>query len=208
MEYKVDKLEDVYFAIKVLFTILVLALIVYLIRAVSMYSSTLITLTTFLVYIVVIILFLLFQKIFLIGYLKGNGVQLSERQFPEVYREYQQMAKDLGIAKEPKLYIVQQGGALNAFAVRFSGSNYIAIFSDVFSLAQEDLDTVKFIIGHELAHIKRNHMSKRFWTCLSSLVPFLTAAYSRKCENTCDNIGYVFSRDNPYRGRTSTKRWT
>lgn len=53
-----------------------------------------------------------------------------------------------------------------------------------------DIDSVKFILGHELGHVARHHMSKRFWTFPSSLIPFLTPAYSRACEYSCDNIGY------------------
>ncbi len=87
----------------------------------------------------------------------------------------------------------QQGGFLNAFAVRFSGKNYIAIYTEVFSLINSDLDAVKFVIGHELGHVKRMHMSKRFWTFPSSIIPFLGSAYSRRCEYTCDNIGSLFA---------------
>ena len=93
-----------------------------------------------------------------------------------------------------KLFIIQEGGLLNAFAIRFSGSNYIAIYSDVFEMIEHDIDILKFIIGHELGHIKRMHMSKRFWTILSSIIPFLSAAYSRSCEFTCDNIGFSVTR--------------
>jgi len=84
-------------------------------------------------------------------------------------------------------------GLLNAFAIRFSGNNYIAIYSDVFEMMNSDIDTLKYIIGHELGHVKRMHMSKRFWTLLSSVVPFLSSAYSRSCEYTCDNIGLAVS---------------
>ena len=43
-------------------------------------------------------------------------------------------------------------------------------------------------------------MSKRFWTFPSSVIPFLTAAYSRSCEYTCDNIGAEFVEGSPLSG--------
>jgi Zn-dependent protease with chaperone function len=54
------------------------------------------------------------------------------------------------------------------------------------------METVLFVLAHELGHIKRKHMQKRFWTFPSSIIPFLTAAYSRSCEYNCDNIGSSF----------------
>jgi len=137
----------------------------------------------------------MFQKIFLVAYMKGNGICVSENQFPEVYSEYCLMGEKLHIKKLPKLFIVQQGGLLNAFAIRFSGRNYIAVYSDIFSILNSDPDTLKYVIGHELGHVKRNHMSKRFWTFPSSVIPFLTPAYSRMCEYTCDNIGAGLVKD-------------
>ena len=149
---------------------------------------------TFVLYLLIIILFILFQKIYLIAHMKGNGINVSQNQFREVYDLYITMCNELGVKKVPKLFIIQEGGLLNAFAIRFSGSNYIAIYSDVFEMIEHDIDILKFIIGHELGHIKRMHMSKRFWTILSSIVPCLSAAYSRSCEFTCDNIGFSVTR--------------
>jgi Zn-dependent protease with chaperone function len=59
-------------------------------------------------------------------------------------------------------------------------------------LYKSDIEAVKFVLAHELGHVKRGHNQKRFWTFPSSLVPFLMAAYSRACEYTCDNIGGSF----------------
>jgi Zn-dependent protease with chaperone function len=192
MQYQVNKKENIYFIIKAIVTILLLLLIVLSIPNIFAFknTATVATVVTFALYLVIIVLFILFQKVYLIAYMKGNGINVSQNQFSEIYSLYLTMCSELGIRKIPKLFIIQEGGLLNAFAIRFSGSNYIAIYSDVFEMIEHDIDTLKFIIGHELGHVKRMHMSKRFWTILSSIVPFLTAAYSRSCEYTCDNIGF------------------
>lgn len=198
MEYKIHKRENLYFTLKIIFTFVILVWFISLLAKFlsSMSSLALPTLLTFIIYFLMIVLFIFFQKILLVAYMKGNGICVSENQFPEVYKEYKVMVEKLGIKKEPQLFILQQGGLLNAFAIRFSGRNYIAIYSDVFSVLTSDLDTLKFVIGHELAHVKRNHMSKRFWTFPSSAIPFLTPAYSRMCEYTCDNIGTALVKEN------------
>jgi Zn-dependent protease with chaperone function len=190
MTIKIHKRENAYFAIKVAFTLVVLVAAVALIALLSKNSLTAMSsLTVFIVYAAMIWALILFQKIYLVAYMKGNGIAVTERQFPEVFAIYQEMGRELGLKKIPRLFIIQQGGALNAFAIRFSGKNYVAIYSDIFSLISTDIDAVKFVLGHELGHVKRNHMSKRFWTFPSSIIPFLTATYSRSCEYTCDNIG-------------------
>jgi len=197
MEIKISEHEDALFAIKMVVTFIVLIWVGNSLSKLFQYisSESLVMVITYAIYFGIIALFVLFQKIMLIGYMKGNGICISEYQFPEVYKEYKDMLEQLGIQKEPKLFILQQGGLLNAFAIRFSGHNYIAIYSDIFSIINSDKDTLKFVIGHELGHIKRNHMSKRFWTFPSSIVPFLTPAYSRMCEYTCDNIGAALIKD-------------
>ncbi len=202
MEYKVHSRENPYFAVKVVCTLLVLAGLAALVSLLSDGGgvSGLTTLVTFGIYVVLLWLFVMFQKIYLVGYMKGNGIAVTERQFPEVHAAYAEMGRELGIKKLPALFILQQGGALNAFAIRFSGRNYVAIYSDVFSLMATDMDAVKFVLGHELGHVGRAHMSKRFWTFPSSLVPFLTQAYSRSCEYTCDNIGMALSPAKPLNG--------
>ena len=60
---------------------------------------------------------------------------------------------------------------------------------------QGEVDAVSFIIGHELAHLKRGHTSlwKSILILPAKLIPLLNRAYSRACEYTCDNFGYELS---------------
>jgi Zn-dependent protease with chaperone function len=44
---------------------------------------------------------------------------------------------------------------LNAFATRLLSRNFIIITASLLESCENDLDKLKFIIGHELAHIKR-----------------------------------------------------
>ncbi|HET7838868.1 MAG TPA: M48 family metallopeptidase [Rectinemataceae bacterium] len=202
MQYKVERLERAYFALRVVFSIVVVGLGVAMVTALGKTggSSSAAMAWVFVFYGLMILGFFWFQKVYLVAYLKGNGVCVSERQFPEVFAAYKAMAESLGLKQLPKLFLIQQGGALNAFAVRFSTKNYIAVYSDVFSVMTTDFDALRFIIGHELGHVKRRHMSKRFWTFPSALVPFLGSAYSRRCEYTCDSIGSSLAEAGARRG--------
>ncbi len=190
MDYKVNRKENAYFVVKVVFTAIFWLVLIGICASLGEEGPLAgATAGVIAVYAACIALFLFFQKIFIVAFLKGDGICVSEAQFPDVYRRYAGMAEKLGLKKIPPLFVIQQGGALNAFAIRFSRRNYIAIYSDVFAVYESDPDALDFVLGHELGHVRRHHMSKAFWTIPASLIPFLGAAWSRACEYTCDNVG-------------------
>ncbi len=134
----------------------------------------------------------LLLSLFLMGFLKGNGIKVTEKQFPEAYALLKQHAAALDFHKIPEMYLLQAGGVLNAFATRVGGRDFVVVYADVLEVAyREGIDAVSFIIGHEVGHIKRNHVGflKSLLLTPASFIPFLSSAYSRACEYTCDNIG-------------------
>ncbi|GHT56999.1 hypothetical protein AGMMS50233_09970 [Endomicrobiia bacterium] len=136
-----------------------------------------------------------------IGYLGQNSVRVSRAQFADIYEIAQDYSKKLDLKKTPKVYIMQYGGVLNAFATRFLFGDIIVIFSDILELAYaQGEDAVRFIIAHELAHVKRKHMSKRLILFWGLIIPVIGSAYSRACETTCDNIAAYLSDKNPVNG--------
>lgn len=207
MKTRVNKKESFLFALKVIFTLLIVYGIYKLLGYIASTPSqdgeqvsVLALASTFVLYAVIILIYVYISKIFIVGYLKGNGVEINSEQFPEFYAFYQKMAEELNMKKIPPLFILQEGGVLNAFAIRFSCKNYIAVYSEIFEMYDTEPEAVKFVLGHELGHVKRCHMQKQFWTALASIVPFLGAAYSRACEYTCDNIGCDLSNDGAEKG--------
>jgi len=129
-----------------------------------------------------------------IGYIKGSGVLVSKDQFPDLHKIVQEQCKRLSITNVPQVYIVESGGLLNAMATKFVGANYLIIYSDLYEVIMDGRkDIVEFIIGHELCHVKRNHVYKKMYVFPSLIVPFLANAYSRACEYTCDSVGYTLS---------------
>lgn len=125
-----------------------------------------------------------------VGYLRGNGVRVSERQFPELLQMARRHAATLELAKVPDLFVLQSGGMLNAFATRFLGRDFVVVYSDVLAMAESRGEgAVSFIVAHELAHVKRGHLKHRWLTLPGRIVPFLGSAYSRACEYTCDRLG-------------------
>lgn len=182
MKYQVNQKEQSYFNVLAIISIVLYALL--LIK---------IPLKTILTYVVVIAVLKKIGSLLFMGYIKGNAIKVTEKQFSDVYQVLKSHCKELEMDEVPELYLLQGNGILNAFVTRLSGRNFMVINSDIFELAyQEGMDAVSFIIGHELGHIKRNHLDfkKSLLIFPARMLPFLGNAYSRACEYTCDNIGY------------------
>lgn len=189
MMYTIHPKEGLYFSIKLVISLLIYALIVYfLMEGITEENSKYVVAIIF--YAILIAFALIFRIGILVGYLKGNAIKITLEQFPEIYEIASIQSKKLGLKKIPDIYLLQAGGLLNAFATRFLGRNYVVIYSDVLEEAYENnKNSVEFIIGHELGHIKRKHMLKQLLLFPSIIVPFLNSAYSRACEYSCDSIG-------------------
>ena len=193
VDYRVNSKENVYFYIRLLISLGLYYLIVKLIlMSLKVTGPELMTVYMMYFYVFLIFVLLFFQLGLMIGNLKGNAIKLSINQFTDIYQIAQKQADMLGLKRIPSIYIMQSGGALNAFAAKFMGRNYIVLYSEIVETAyDQDKAILEFIMGHEMGHIKRNHMTKNLLLWPSYLIPFLGAAYSRACEYTCDNIGQV-----------------
>jgi hypothetical protein len=69
-----------------------------------------------------------FAQSALVSYLKGTAVQITPAQFPDLYQRIEVCCQRLGLAVVPEAYLLQMGGAFNAFATRFLGQFHRAVF--------------------------------------------------------------------------------
>lgn len=129
-----------------------------------------------------------------ITHLMGNGVQLSDAQFPDLYGQFSDCCKKLSPDKRPDIFVLNGNGVLNAFATWFLGSKYVVILSSVVDAMEGNASGIRFYIGHELAHTIRHDnvaLSVLRWPALR--LPLLGAAFSRSRESTCDLHGLACS---------------
>lgn len=174
--------ETPYFVISI-----IVSIFIYLIAAVSVIG----------IGIALLILgFVLFSNAIMIGNIRGNGVRINEKQFPEVYERVVHLSNAMQLKTVPDVFVIHSEGAFNAFATRFLGRNMVVIYSEVFELAREQNEKeLDFIIAHELAHIKRRHIWKNILIMPANFIPFLSQAYSRACEYTCDRKAAYYIQD-------------
>ncbi|GIM95936.1 M48 family metallopeptidase [Paractinoplanes toevensis] len=123
---------------------------------------------------------------------RGGAVELSPRQFPDIYRTADEFAHRLGLRRRPVIYLGNGNGALNAFAAQATGHDYVVLSNELFAnLYNNNRDGLRFILGHELAHIRLHHVS--LWYQLSvgysQRIPLLGPALSRLREYSCDRHG-------------------
>jgi Zn-dependent protease with chaperone function/Tfp pilus assembly major pilin PilA len=146
-------------------------------------------------YGILIGLFLFTAHAMLIAYIKGHAIRLSANQFPGIYTRAKEAAQKLGLSKTPEVYIMQAGGALNAFATKLTGRNFIVIYSDLLEACGEEGKELDMIIGHEIGHLALGHLKWLWFLMPARVVPLLGAAYSRACEYSCDLCGFVMTGD-------------
>lgn len=136
---------------------------------------------------------LLFSAI-MIGNIRLNGVKIGAKQFPLIHSTVENLCVKMEIPKVPDVYVMESGGVLNAFATRFFGRNMVVVYSEIFDLIEDQAeDELNFVLAHELAHIKRNHLGKMMFILPSMWIPGIAEMYLRSCEYTCDRYAAYFT---------------
>lgn len=141
--------------------------------------------------------------------LLGSNLKVTERQMPSLYKLMREACETLGV-DEP-LFYVSSAPALNAYTA-CPDKPIVCVYSYLLDMLTED--EVRFVIGHELAHIKSQHiiyqalgtiLGENLLSAVLSTVPGLStfsqpAIYAlnyayyewyRAAEFSCDRGGYL-----------------
>ncbi len=131
----------------------------------------------------------------LIARLRSEAVKVDAGQLPELAESFRSVCEDLRLAKVPDLYVMQAGGILNAFATRFSARDFVVVYSDLLEAYGPASGEIRFLLGHEIGHIRSRHIFKNMLLVPGLFLPLIGSAYSRACESSCDRHGALASRD-------------
>ena len=63
----------------------------------------------------------------LVARIKSEGVKLDADQMPELSRAFANVCVKLNVLRIPELYLMQEGGALNAFATRHCARDFVVL---------------------------------------------------------------------------------
>lgn len=124
---------------------------------------------------------------------RSRAIKITENNFPEVYNNIAKFSHKIGLKKVPEALLIQQNGVMNAFSAFIIRKQYIEIDSDLFEIAYReytDLDSINFIIAHELAHIKYKHATFYYnlFIMFSTIIPIIGSTASRAREYSCDRL--------------------
>lgn len=148
-----------------------------------------------LVYAAIFGFFLWLGNGLLVAYLRAEAVRVSERQLPELHATFLEVCGRLGMAQPPALYVLQAGGMLNAFATKHAGRDFVVVYSDFLDALGAGSAEMKFILGHELGHIRSRHVLKQILLAPGLFSPLVGPAYRRSWESSCDRYGAFAAQD-------------
>lgn len=134
------------------------------------------------------LLYMFFQSA-MIAHLKGNGVELSSEQLPELHARLIECCERLRMRVLPEAYILNGNGVLNSFATHFLREEYVILTSDIVDAMLQNDDGLRFYIGHELGRLRVKHVFGLLLRGPVLWLPLVGAAYSRARQRTCDLHG-------------------
>ncbi|WP_068311572.1 M48 family metallopeptidase [Polycladidibacter hongkongensis] len=142
------------------------------------------------------------------GHARSNAIHVTERQFPQLYKHWKELADELGMKVTPELYMINGNGQINAYATCVPGyRKYGMVYSDVVTKALNGADptALRFILGHELGHIRFGHVTLfyaffRTLSMLPGIAWLIGLPMSRAAEYGCDKVGYKLTGDHDCRG--------
>jgi Zn-dependent protease with chaperone function len=123
---------------------------------------------------------------------RGTAVALSPSQFPTLYQTAESFAATLGLRRRPDIFLANGNGTLNAFAAQATGHDYVVLANELFAnLYNNNRDGLRFILGHEMGHIRLHHVSLWYQIAVaySERIPLLGPTLSRLREYSCDRHG-------------------
>ncbi|MBM3409398.1 MAG: M48 family metallopeptidase [Gammaproteobacteria bacterium] len=123
--------------------------------------------------------------------LRGSAVLVNGAQFPWIHEAARGLAKRLGLAECPDIYVIEDNQQ-NAFALKHGSKRCVVLTDDIVygALASGNTRALNFILAHELAHhaLGHTHLLRRFIS--SKYLPL-----SRLDEFSCDAVAHALIGD-------------
>lgn len=134
--------------------------------------------------------------------LKGSDFLVTKDSCPDLYKTVEDTARVLDLDNVPEVY-TEWGYYVNAYTTGYDNSNLLVLYSGSVDLLSEN--ELKFVIGHEMGHIKGQHvlyhvMAENINEIISSNflkigVALTLMRWYRMSEFTADRAGLLACQD-------------
>jgi Zn-dependent protease with chaperone function len=99
--------------------------------------------------------------------LMAYGTTATADQFPEIAEALNDVCNRFKVKEQPRMIVINDS-SLNAFAIKFAKMKVIVLVSETLEGILDKPDQLRFIIGHELAHVVVDHSGSGLPTSPSS----------------------------------------
>lgn len=97
--------------------------------------------------------------------LAGSNFHVTKESCPELYEQVKDVADTLDVVHIPEIY-TEWGHFINAYTTGYKDSTLLVLYSGAVDLMSDE--ELRFIIGHEMGHIKSGHVLYHTMTQLFS----------------------------------------
>ncbi|MDO5560350.1 MAG: M48 family metallopeptidase [Oscillospiraceae bacterium] len=108
-----------------------------------------------------------FERMLMVQY-TGSNIRATKKNLPYLYGALESVCRTLDVKEVPKLYVTQ--GSLNACTI--GSSRPIIVISGI-CLSLLSYDELLFILGHEVGHIKSQHV---LYHSIGNFLPYIANA--------------------------------
>lgn len=137
-----------------------------------------------------------------------SSSELTWKNYPNLFTNYQECCKILNIINPPKVYITSRLSGINALSVEIAKEPIVMLsYMSVIGLNDQER---KFLLGHELGHIQFGHMlahtvqgllddlnqrAELLGPIVTDLIDVPLNRWYRTSEFTADRAGFLCCRD-------------
>ena len=126
----------------------------------------------------------------------GVAVALGPNRCSELYQAAADFTDEMRPRRPPEIFLGRGYGQLTTFAGRAGRHDYVVLPHELVAGPHPcDPGTLRFILGHEIGHLRLHHVSLwyRVAVAYSERIPLLGPALSRLREYSCDRYGAYLS---------------
>lgn len=131
------------------------------------------------------------RQVLKIATLRGYSVELTSKQFPDLYNRLHAVCKRLEIDPMPAAYISRDRHGPDAFSLRYLGRAYLALNANLVNALTERQGAIDFVMGYELGRLYHHYRGWDAFLVPVRILPLLGPAYARTQVYMRDRHGFA-----------------